>query len=148
MLEVEGHTATVSGWRRRIQRATGSLTPGRYSCASPLLAALVWRRLCPGSCSLARVPPILRLKLLQCWTLPVNISETRQTTLLSCTPSVFLGIEPRALAVPSTLTSPAKDYGAGAGGDTDPPLTATHPTAPRTDEARCLHPGEGPHRAG
>lgn len=58
-----------------------------------------------GSFSL---PPFLCLKLLQCLTLPISISELRQTTLPARVPSIFHGMEPGALAVPSRLASPAK----------------------------------------
>lgn len=70
------------------------------------------------------IPPILSLKLLPCLTFPINVSESRQTTLLFF-PSTFHGIEPGALAAPGTLTSPAKDNRAGAREDTFPSLCAT-----------------------
>lgn len=60
----------------------------------PLLSLQLW---CGDSSALHHppwlLPPFLCLKLLQCLTLPIHISESRQTTLLARVPSIFHGIE-------------------------------------------------------
>lgn len=145
MLAVEGCRATLSHWTQRSKGQPGP--PNQAGAAVPLHSLQHW---CGDSSALHHppwlLPPVLCLKLLQCLTLPINISEIRQTTLLARVPSIFHGIEPSA--VPSTLPSLAKDYRDGARGHTYPPLAATHPTALRMGERRCLYPREGPYRAG
>lgn len=145
MLAVEGCRATLSHWTQRSKGQPGP--PNQAGAAVSLLSLQHW---CGDSSALHHPPwlrpPLLCLKLLQCLTLPINISEIRQTTLLARVPSIFHGIEPSA--VPSMLPSLAKDYGAGARGDMYPPLAAMRPAAPRMGEGRCLYPGEGPYSAG